>query len=253
MPDRYFAQTPISVGNTVLAGPEAHHLIHVMRAKPGTRVILFDGSGAEFSARVHRVGRAEVELAVLDREEVNRELPINLTLGVALPKGDRQRWLVEKAVELGVARIVPLRSARSVAQPVEQALDRLRRTVIEASKQCGRNRLLEIARPRAWDDFVADTAQVLCRLLAQPQDHAHEAGAPRPSPGSLAQASERHPSDRELSEVLLAVGPEGGFTAEEVSLATTAGWKMVNLGRRILRVETAAILLVAIVTQPHPG
>ena len=119
-----------------------------MRATPGTQVTLFDGSGDEFAAAVDRVGRSEVELAILSRESINRELPFALTLGVALPKGDRQKWLVEKAVELGVARIVPLRTQRSVAQPVEQALVRLRRAVIEASKQCGRNRLLQIDPPQ---------------------------------------------------------------------------------------------------------
>ena len=169
MSDRYFVDEPISPGRVVLAGPEAHHLIHVMRAAPGMRVVLFDGSGAEFPAVVHQVGRNEVELSVVSREEVNRELPVEVTLGVALPKGDRQKWLVEKAVELGVTRIVPLRTQRGVAQPVEQALVRLRRSVVEASKQCGRNRLLQIDQPQGWSDFVADAADVPCRLLAHPQ------------------------------------------------------------------------------------
>ena len=119
--DRYFVETPIGKTGAVLAGPEAHHLIHVMRAKPGVRVVLFDGSGAKFAGEVKRVGRAEVELAIHAREEIDRELPIELTLGVACPKGDRQKWLVEKAVELGVTRLVPLATAQSVAQPVEQA------------------------------------------------------------------------------------------------------------------------------------
>ena len=112
--------------------------------------------------------------SILSRESVNRELPFDLTLGVALPKGDRQKWLVEKAVELGVTRIVPLRTRRGVAQPVEQALVRLRRAVIEASKQCGRNRLLQIDQPRAWPDFVADAADAPCRLLAHPEGNRAE-------------------------------------------------------------------------------
>ena len=163
MSDRYFIDEPIAAGRVVLAGPEAHHLIHVMRAAPGQRVTLFDGSGDEFPAVVERIGRAEVELAVLSREHADRELPFELTLGVALPKGERQRWLVEKAVELGVTRIVPLRTCRAVAQPGEQALARLRRAVVEASKQCGRNRLLRIDGPQAWPDFVAATAGQPCR------------------------------------------------------------------------------------------
>jgi len=252
--DRYFSETPISEGRVVLAGPEAHHLVHVMRAKPGTQVVLFDGSGAEFNAQVELTGRNRVQLAVLSRQEVDRELPRELTLGVPLPKGDRQKWLVEKAVELGVARIVPLVTARSVSQPrvapasrrwdstrpvalASRQWDpkRLWRTVIEASKQCGRNRLMEIAEPRAWADYVADAADAPCRLLAQPCGHPTVAGPP-----SAADLPGR---------VLLAVGPEGGFTDEEVSLAVAAGWRMIDLGPRILRVETAAILLVAMACQ----
>jgi 16S rRNA (uracil1498-N3)-methyltransferase len=238
MADRYFTDEPISPGRVTLAGPEAHHLIHVMRAAPGTRVVLFDGHGAEFPAVVQQVGRSQVELSVVSREEVDRELPIDVTLGVALPKGDRQKWLVEKAVELGVTRIVPLRTDRGVAQPVEQALLRLRRSVIEASKQCGRNRLLQIHEPQSWSDLVEQTANVPCRLLAHPHSDSFAGG--------------------ELPDrVLLAIGPEGGFTGEEVALAIAAGWHTVDLGPRILRVETAALTLAALIadraqnTQEH--
>ncbi|NQU25902.1 MAG: 16S rRNA (uracil(1498)-N(3))-methyltransferase [Candidatus Nealsonbacteria bacterium] len=232
MSDRYFMDRPIVDSLAVLDGAEAHHLIHVMRARPGTEIVLFDGSGAEFPARVERLGRAEVELSVLGRDEIDRELPRAVTLAVALPKGDRQRWLVEKATELGVARLVPLRTTRSVAQPVQQAIGRLRRAAIEASKQCGRNRLLEIAEPQAWPDFLADTAAEPCRLLAHPAEDAAKSHPLRAA----------HSTD----PVLLAVGPEGGFTDEEVALGTVAGWQPVDLGPRILRTETAAILLAAI-------
>jgi 16S rRNA (uracil1498-N3)-methyltransferase len=234
MSDRYFVEEPISAGRVVLAGPEAHHLIHVMRAAPGMRVVLFDGSGAEVQAIVERIGRGDVELSAESRKEVDRELPFDLTLGVALPKGDRQKWLVEKAVELGVTRIVPLRTQRAVAQPVEQALVRLRRSVVEASKQCGRNRLLQIDQPQDWPAFVADTVGTSCRVLAHPGG---DKGV-----GSLFYAETKTPDP-----FVLAVGPEGGFVDEEVALAVAAGWDAVDLGPRILRVETAALLLAAAV------
>lgn len=228
MSDRYFVETPIAADRAILSGPEAHHLIHVMRATAGTHVTLFDGSGDEFSAVVERVGRADVSLTIASRESVNRELPCRLTLGVALPKGDRQKWLVEKAVELGVTRIVPLRTERGVAQPVEQALVRLRRAVIEASKQCGRNRLLQIDEPQSWTDFVADAGSAY-RCLAHPG-------------GESCQQLTAHLL---TDDIRLAVGPEGGFTDDEVALATAAGWQTIDLGRRILRVETAALFLAA--------
>jgi 16S rRNA (uracil1498-N3)-methyltransferase len=230
MADRYFADEPISTDRVTLSGPEAHHLIHVMRATPGLQVTLFDGGGDEFPAVVERVGRAEVELSVFARQSIDRELSFDLTLGVALPKGDRQKWLVEKAVELGVTRIVPLRTQRGVAQPVDQALARLRRSVIEASKQCGRNCLLQLDQPRSWPDFVA-TADASCRLVAHPRGN-----------GKL------HSLLSAISgDVCAAIGPEGGFADEEIALAVAANWHVVDLGPRILRVETAVLMLAGVI------
>jgi len=240
MTDRYFAQSPILADRAVLVGSEAHHLIHVMLARPGSRVTLIDGSGAEFSAQVQKLGRDEVVLAVLARCDVDRELPLELTLAVTLPKGDRQKWLVEKAVELGVGRIVPLVTARSVARPLQRTIDRLARTVVEASKQCGRNRLLTIDPPQGWADFVAATTNVPDRMLA------HPISRPR---GAEPLPTARLCGDNPPTRVLLAVGPEGGFSSQEATLAVAAGWQPIDLGPRILRVETAAILLVAMVTQ----
>jgi 16S rRNA (uracil1498-N3)-methyltransferase len=142
--------------------------------------------------------------------------------------------LIEKAVELGVSEVVPLATARSVAQPVEQALDRLRRTVIEASKQCGRNRLMQLSQARSWGEFIESTATIPVRLLAHPGDQRDWSARLHPSP---------------FSSVTLAVGPEGGFSPEELSVALDVGWQRVTLGARILRVETAAIFLAASVTQ----
>src|SRR5690606_36501653 len=145
MSQRFFVSTPITQDTILLGGDEGHHLARVMRAKPGDRIVLFDGGGAEYVACVLSVGRDAVELQVLQRREANRESRRFVVLGVALPKGDRQRFLVEKAVELGVARLVPLETRRGVAQPTASALARLERAVVEASKQCGRNRLMDIA------------------------------------------------------------------------------------------------------------
>jgi 16S rRNA (uracil1498-N3)-methyltransferase len=231
MTSRYFVDEPLSIGDATLTGPEAHHLIHVMRAVPGEQVVLFDGHGAEFQAVVGKIGRGEVKLSVLSRDEVDRESSIHVTLAVALPKGDRQKWLIEKAVELGVACIVPLSTERGVAQPIESALVRLRRLVIEASKQCGRNRLMQIETPWNWSELVAGTPHEASRLLAHP----------RLDPST-------HPWVALSDRVVAAIGPEGGFSDAEVSLALDAGWQPVDLGGRILRVETAALALATLAT-----
>src|SRR6185369_1957456 len=154
MSERFFSPHPISAGGMMLDGPEAHHLLHVMRASVGDEVTLFDGSGAEFRATVVTLRRADAELRIVERNEIDRELPFALVVGVALPKGDRQKWLVEKLTELGVSTLVPLVTERSIAQPAGNALDRLRRTVIESAKQCGRNRIMEIAEPQKLNEWI---------------------------------------------------------------------------------------------------
>ncbi|HTQ39064.1 MAG TPA: 16S rRNA (uracil(1498)-N(3))-methyltransferase [Pirellulales bacterium] len=235
MSERFFVATPIVADRATLDGAEAHHLARVMRAQVGDSVTLFDGSGFEFMAQIESMAKSRIEFVVLQRREVNRESPVPLTLAVALPKGDRQRWLVEKAVELGVAALVPLETQRGVAQPSAAALNRLRRTVIEASKQCGRNRLLEIAAPQPWRTYVAANQDVL-RMVA------HSGGNPLCSvwPSQLVEAG-----NLSVPCVTAAIGPEGGFTKEEIDQALAAGWKAVDLGPRVLRVETAAIALAA--------
>jgi 16S rRNA (uracil1498-N3)-methyltransferase len=230
MADRYFVETLITGQRAELTGPEAHHLAHVMRGQPGDEVRLFDGSGAEFTARVEQVGRSTIELAVFARREIDRELPLQITMGVALPKGDRQRWLVEKLTELGVFRLVPLVTEHGVAQPVESALARLRRGVIEASKQSGRNRLMEIAPPQYWQDFIASPSPDALRFIAHP-----ESTSATPIPAFTKKAA------------CFAVGPEGGFTQSEIDAALAAGWQAIDLGPRTLRVETAAMALAAAV------
>ena len=225
MADRFYCDYPIEAAQVTIGGSEAHHLLHVMRAEPGHPVTLFDGLGGEFHGQVVRCGRTDVEVAVGERQQIERELPFRVTLAVPLPKGDRQRWLVEKAVELGVTQLLPLSSTQSERNQAQSAA-KLGRYVIEASKQCGRNRLMQIEPPSTFGDLLKLPAER--RLLA------HPGGKP------LGEVDFRATID-----TLIVVGPEGGFTAEEVELAGDGDWQIVGLGERILRVETAAMALVA--------
>jgi 16S rRNA (uracil1498-N3)-methyltransferase len=243
MPDRYFVDVPITEDAVTLDGTEAHHLRNVMRATAGTRVLLFDGSGAEFVGEIVHAKRSGVELRIVERLEIDRELPFRLTVGVALPKGERQRWLVEKGVELGVTEFVPLTTERGVAEATPNALGRLRRAVIEATKQCGRNRLLVIGEPVSLSEYCQRAPGNARRLIAHPDGPGVAAKAQAtgsPAPG-LATAP--------CADVYLAIGPEGGFTTAEVAAAESAGWSKVGLGPRILRVETAALLLAGLAAQ----
>lgn len=223
MSERFYTESPIDTDRATLADAEAHHLLHVMRLKVGDPVTVFDGGGAEFDARVALLGRRHVELEVTARREVDREAPAPLRLAVALPKGDRQKWLVEKLTELGVTSLTPLATERSVAAPTPGGLDKLRRVVVEASKQCGRNRLMRIDEPLGWDAFLGASSDGAAggKLIAHPGGGG--------------------PTSRGAGPVLVAVGPEGGFTDDEVAAAERAGFTRLGLGAAILRVETAAV------------
>ena len=162
MVQRYFLDTPIgSATSVVLQGSEAQHLTRVMRGKCGDRVELFDGSGWQWNAEIAQVGRNEATLKILSTTEVDLEPALALTVGIALPKGDRQKWIIEKLVELGVTTVIPITTTRGVAQPVDKALVRLRNHVISASKQCGRNRLLEIGEVASFEAFIKQAGENL--------------------------------------------------------------------------------------------
>ncbi|MCU0958542.1 MAG: 16S rRNA (uracil(1498)-N(3))-methyltransferase [Pirellulaceae bacterium] len=227
MGQRFFVDAPIVGDQVLLTGSEAHHLLHVMRAAIGDEVLLFDGSGCEYVARVERLGRRDAALRVRHGRPVDRELPGEFVVGVALPKADRQRWLIEKLVELGATRLVPLRTQRSVVHPDPHAAARLRRSVIEASKQCGRLRLMEVAPLVTLAEYLAAAPAGACRWLADP--------AGDPPHGAAAAAS----------GWFVAVGPEGGWTADEQGAARARDWQIVSLGPRTLRIETACLVLAA--------
>lgn len=272
---RYFVETALMETGpdgpmAELAGSEAHHLIHVMRARTGEVVTLWDGSGAEFDATVQEIGRSTARLRVHARRDVDREHPVPITLGVALPRGDRQRWLVEKVVELGVATLVPLTTTRGVAQPTGSAIERLQRAVIESSKQCGRTRRMKIHAPCDVTELASHAPLSADRIVAHPTPVPQPHGESRPGEARPGEADRWTGGESENSgllleesgrgagpaaEIWLAVGPEGGFADEELRDLTVAGWRARQLGPRILRVETAAIALVAalVLAREHGG
>ncbi len=155
MANRYYTSFPLAPGEVILQGPEARHLATVMRASPGDAVCLFNGDGCEYPATVIAVSKRDVTLIIEAVERPSRELSFQLEIAAAVPKGDREEFLLEKLTELGVTRFVPLITERAVVVP---KVERLRRTVIEASKQCGRNVLMEVAEVVRFEEYLATTA-----------------------------------------------------------------------------------------------
>lgn len=225
---RFFVDQPVKGSSFVLEGEQAHHLQNVMRKRVGDSVVLFDGSGCEFCAEITTLKKRRVTLRLVSRSEVSRELDRAISIACALPKGNRQKFLIEKLVEVGVSQFIPILAERSVADCDDGVRARLTRHVIEACKQCGRNVLMEIA-PRHDLKQLCDVEfdSPTRRLVADP---------------SAADClSQIEPS----LAVAVAIGPEGGFTEEERLQLNDAGWQSVGLGPAILRIETAALAAAA--------
>jgi 16S rRNA (uracil1498-N3)-methyltransferase len=231
MADRYFYPEPITpVAEVILDGPEAHHLISVMRAKVGTKIELFNGDGFAYPAEVIDVFKREANLLIHERIDAANEAPLQLTIATALPKGDRLDFLIEKLVELGAFRLIPLQTERSVVVPKEAKLEKWQRAVIEASKQCRRNKLMEISSPMTLKELLSKSIQGKAYF-------AH--------PGFEVLPKVTESNESKTTEILVAVGPEGGFSDAEVGQFQAASWQGISLGRRILRIETAALKIAS--------
>lgn len=227
MSDRFFvAPLPADAAEAQLLEAEAHHFARVMRGQEGDEIVLFDGTGWEYRGRVTKIQKHAVSLEILDRQRVDRELPVPLVIASALPKGDRQDFLMEKLVELGVSRFIPLETERSVAKATTSALERMRRHVMEASKQCRRNVLMEIAEPVSIPALVRLTETKI-------RAFAHPAGT------TLSSLATTEPAT-------IAIGPEGGFSPGDLQHFQESLWTSLALGPRILRMETAAIAIASV-------
>lgn len=219
-------------GSFALDGPEAHHLTTVRRFVVGDTVTLFNGDGNEYPATIESIGKRQVSLHVGGAIAVDREVAIRIEIASAVPKGDRLDFLIEKLTELGCADFVPLSTARSIVRVDAEKVDKMRRMVVEASKQCGRNRLMRIRAPLRFSAYLADCTATHRRIaLTSP-------GEPLVPDGISSGES-----------VAVLIGPEGGWSPEEEGLALESGWRTASLGSRILRMETAALLAVGLLAR----
>ncbi|MCG8650386.1 MAG: 16S rRNA (uracil(1498)-N(3))-methyltransferase [Pirellulales bacterium] len=231
MTRRYFLpELPLAGGRVSLPENEAQHAIRVMRVQAGQAIELFDGKGHQSEARVLSFTRRECWCAAEPAVNVNRESSRNLQMAIALPKPDRAKELIERLTELGVRTVIPLIAQRTQRPPSQSLLEKLRRGIIEACKQCGRNHLMEIRSPQSSLDFFSSprSDSNVSLWIAHPE------GAPLREQVSAAS-----------SNVVVAIGPEGGWTDVEIESASNFGFGELGLGSRIYRIETAAIIIGA--------
>jgi 16S rRNA (uracil1498-N3)-methyltransferase len=229
---RFFVDAPLAAGTRCeLAEDAAHHAVHVLRAKPGEPLILFNGRGGEYAARIASIERKRVALDVLEHRAIDRESPLRVALVQGVSSAERMDFTVRKAVELGALEVFPVITARSVARPKGERAEGRRahwqKVVISACEQCGRNRIPEVHPVAPLDAYRADRQAF--KILLSPR-------APLPFSRAL---------PPEMAQVVLAAGPEAGFTDEEEAGLAAAGFVCARLGPRVLRTETAALAALA--------
>lgn len=227
-----FHLAPEDWNSAVLTGDEAKHLTQVLRIRPGESITVFDGRGRRAEAEVLTSSRDHVSLKLGDSLTPHPTLPA-ITLAQAIPKGKNMDLIVQKAVELGVARIQPLVTKNTIVQPGEGKSDKWRRNALEACKQCGQDTLPEIADPLPFRNWIHDlTEKRDLKIIA----------SLAPGARPIRETLRAHPSAREAT---LLIGPEGDFTAEETQAAIDAGFLPVTLGSIVLRVETATLFCIS--------
>jgi 16S rRNA (uracil1498-N3)-methyltransferase len=223
---RLYVDPPLSAGVAVgLDSAQANYLGNVLRLKEGGEVLLFDGLSGEWLARVVEAGKRRMILAVIDPTRPQEQVP-DLTLAFAPIKKGKIEFLVEKAVELGVARLEPVVTRRTIVDKVN--LERMRSHIVEAAEQCGRTALAAIAEPVRLDSFLKSRDPVRTLYFADENGGEAATSAFRPGPATIL------------------TGPEGGFTDEErAAIRAAPNAIAISLGPRILRAETAALAAVA--------
>lgn len=229
----YLAPEDIQGNVAVLRGREAHHAVKVMRLKVGESLTLFDGEGHEYRGRIREILKKEVTISLEERREESRG-GISVTVACALPKRLRMESVIEKLTELGVAAILPLSTERTVPRVGEgeetKKILRFKQIAAEAAKQCGASRLPDIGRIFSFSELIRSVASYDLALFLDPQGP--------PLRGCL--------DGKRVKKVIVAVGPEGGWSEKEVAAARGAGWILASLGKRILKVDTASLAAVSI-------
>ena len=229
---RIFSAQKLQINASIELEPgPSQHLSRVLRMKPGDSIILFDGTGGQYPATISALGKKSVVAITADFDPVERESGLCLHLGIAMSRGERMDWVVQKATELGVSAITPLRSERTEVRlsgaRAEKKLRHWQQIATSACEQCGRNRLPNIQPTQSLAQWVsgvkADTRLVLHHRASSAQTDAT-------SPSSIA----------------LLVGPEGGLSPDEITAAEQAQFRSLHLGPRVLRTETAPLAAIAI-------
>lgn len=234
---RIFSDQPLRTGaRQTLKGDAANHVLRVLRLRRGDGLVVFDGSGSDFEAEITDLGRNDVTVLVGTGREIHSESPLQVTLLQGVCRGPRMDTVIQKATELGVTRIQPVLTERSVVRLDEDRADRKQehwqRVAIAAAEQSGRGQVPVVAEPDKLETIIPGTSDLAIRLLLDPAGESLH--------GAAIESAIR------AARLGLLVGPEGGLTPEESRLARDFGFRAIRLGPRILRTETAPLAALAV-------
>jgi 16S rRNA (uracil1498-N3)-methyltransferase len=228
---RLYLPQALTAGSTIqLPDTAVRHLVQVLRMQAGEALTVFNGEGGEYAATLSEVSRKAASLQLGALDAVSREAPVRITVAQCVSKGDRMDYALQKGTELGAAAFVPVLSARGVVkldgERWEKKVDHWRGVVISAAEQSGRTAVPTVDTPIHLEDLLAAPRTGLRLMLA---------------PGGTVTVSQLPPA----TEITALIGPEGGFTPQELALAGQQGWLSLGFGPRILRTETAPVALLA--------
>lgn len=227
---RVHVRGPLAAGHRhTIEGDAANHIARVLRLKSGDALVLFDGRGGEHAARIEELRRGAVIVEVGERSDLWRESPLSLTLAQGISRGERMDWVMQKATEIGVTRIVPVLTERTVvkldSRQSQRKLQHWQGIATAACEQCGRTRMPDIDPPVGLHEFLRREGEMPgARLLLSPAGELRIGDLQKPDGG-----------------VTVLIGPEGGLAEPEQRAALDAGFVAVRLGPRVLRTETAAV------------
>ena len=236
--NRFYVPFHAGLKNLWIDSSESHHIIHVKRLKIGDSIIVFNGTGDEFEAEIEDIEDNRVNVRINQQKTISKENIVEIDIAFAIPKGKRSHLLIQKCTELGVHKLIPINYARSVVKLKDDCsvkIEKWQKIAIEASKQCGRNTITEIGNVVDFDNILNTSDSYDLPLFACSQSDSD----------NLKNTLQEHPKP---NNILSFIGPEGGFTSNEIETAKRAGCKFVSLGSQILRVETAAIAVSAILS-----
>ncbi len=236
--NRFYVPFHAGLKNLWIDSSESHHIVHVKRLKIGDPIIVFNGMGDECDAEIEEIKDNRVKVKINQQKTTSKENRVGIDIAFAIPKGKRSHLLIQKCTELGVHKLIPTNYERSVVKLKDDCsvkIEKWQKIAIEASKQCGRNTITETGKVVDFDNVLKTVDSYDIPLFACNQSDSN----------NLKNTLQEHPK---VNSIISFIGPEGGFTSNEIEMAKKAGCKFVSLGQQILRVETAAIAISAILS-----